>query len=131
MLAQYQGTKPSQSHHSGSAAGPGALITELISEDEIETIVLSERPALTIDVSPYTIAHIIVIYICFYKKLHDLEFLCNVYLIYTETFHSVSLLTTFSASSKDLPDLEDEETSLILQATSQVRTGLKKESIYN
>ncbi|XDV18407.1 hypothetical protein PO909_024107 [Leuciscus waleckii] len=68
MLAQYQGTKPSQSHHSGSAAGPGALITELISEDEIETIILSERPALTID---------------------------------------------------DLPDLEDEETSLILQATSQ------------
>ncbi|XP_056123331.1 dynein axonemal assembly factor 1 [Rhinichthys klamathensis goyatoka] len=68
MLAQYQGTKPSQSHHSGSVAGPGALITELISEDEIETIVLSEIPALTID---------------------------------------------------DLPDLEDEETSLILQATSQ------------
>ncbi|XP_077084614.1 dynein axonemal assembly factor 1 isoform X2 [Siphateles boraxobius] len=68
MLAQNQGTKPSLSHHSGSVAGPGALITELISEDEIETIILSERPALTID---------------------------------------------------DLPDLEDEETSLILQATSQ------------
>lgn len=111
MLAQYQGTKPSQSHQIGSAVGPGALITELISEDEIETIILSERPALTIDVSPYTIAHIIITY--------------NVYLIYTETFYTVSLLTTFSASPKDLPDLEDEETSLILQATSQVRTGLK------
>jgi len=84
MQAQYQGTKPSQSHDSGSVAGPGALITELISEDEIETIVLSEIPALTIDVSPYTIAHIIITYIWFYKKLHDLEFLCNVYLIYTE-----------------------------------------------
>ncbi|XP_039518550.1 dynein assembly factor 1, axonemal [Pimephales promelas] len=68
MQAQYQGTKPSQSHDSGSVAGPGALITELISEDEIETIVLSEIPALTID---------------------------------------------------DLPDLEEEESSQILQATSQ------------
>ncbi|XP_048040186.1 dynein axonemal assembly factor 1 isoform X1 [Megalobrama amblycephala] len=68
MLAQNQGTKHSQSHNSGSVAGPGALVTELISEDEIETIILSERPALTID---------------------------------------------------DLPDLEDEENSLILPATSQ------------
>ncbi|XP_067307235.1 dynein axonemal assembly factor 1 isoform X2 [Pseudorasbora parva] len=68
ILAQFQGTKPSQSHHSVSVAGPGALITELISEDEIETITLSERPGLTID---------------------------------------------------DLPDLEDEENSLILPSTLQ------------
>lgn len=60
MLAQNQGTKPSQSHNSGSVAGPGALITEMISEDEIETITLSEKPALTIDVSPYTIGHVFV-----------------------------------------------------------------------
>lgn len=69
ILVQNQGTKQSQSHNSGSVAGPGALITELISEDEIETITLSERPALTIDVSPYSIFHVI----CFYKKFHDLE----------------------------------------------------------
>lgn len=65
MLAQNQGTKHSQSHNSGSVAGPGALITELISEDEIETIILSERPALTIDVSPYSIVHVI----CFLQEI--------------------------------------------------------------
>lgn len=52
--------KPSQSHQSGlvSVTGPGALVTELISEDEIESIPLSDEPGLTIDVSTYTIAHI-------------------------------------------------------------------------
>ncbi|XP_073692724.1 dynein axonemal assembly factor 1 [Garra rufa] len=63
-------TKPSQSHQSSlfSVAGPGALVTELISEDEIESITLSDGPVLTID---------------------------------------------------DLPDLEDEENSLIFPTTSQ------------
>ncbi len=53
-------TKPLQSHQSGlvSVTGPGALVTELISEDEIECIPLSDEPGLTIDVSTYTIAHI-------------------------------------------------------------------------
>ncbi|XP_043099665.1 dynein axonemal assembly factor 1 [Puntigrus tetrazona] len=47
-------TKPSESHQSGivSAAGPGALVTELISEDEIESITLSDEPVLTIDDLP-------------------------------------------------------------------------------
>ncbi|XP_058638563.1 dynein axonemal assembly factor 1 isoform X2 [Onychostoma macrolepis] len=47
-------TKPSQSHQSGlvSVAGPGALVTELISEDEIESITLSDEPGLTIDDLP-------------------------------------------------------------------------------
>uniref|UniRef100_A0A672MY27 Dynein assembly factor 1, axonemal-like n=1 Tax=Sinocyclocheilus grahami TaxID=75366 RepID=A0A672MY27_SINGR len=47
-------TKPSQSPQSGlvSVAGPGALVTELISEDEIESITLSDEPALTIDDLP-------------------------------------------------------------------------------
>ncbi|KAL1271462.1 hypothetical protein QQF64_030478 [Cirrhinus molitorella] len=63
-------TKPSQSHQNSlvSVAGPGALVTELISEDEIESISLSDGPVLTID---------------------------------------------------DLPDLEDEENSLIFPTTSQ------------
>ncbi len=53
-------TKPLQSHQSGlvSVTGPGALVTELISEDEIESIPLSDEPGLTIDVSTYTVAHI-------------------------------------------------------------------------
>ncbi|XP_050971386.1 dynein axonemal assembly factor 1 isoform X2 [Labeo rohita] len=63
-------TKPLPSHQSSlvSVAGPGALVTELISEDEIESITLSDEPVLTID---------------------------------------------------DLPDLEDEENSLIFPTASQ------------
>ncbi|KTF76454.1 hypothetical protein cypCar_00015459 [Cyprinus carpio] len=47
-------TKPSQSPQSGlvSVAGPGALVTELISEDEIESINLSDEPVLKIDDLP-------------------------------------------------------------------------------
>lgn len=54
--------KPSLSDQSISitVSGPGALVTEMISEDEIESISLSDEPALTIDVSSYTIAHTII-----------------------------------------------------------------------
>ncbi|XP_059385820.1 dynein axonemal assembly factor 1 isoform X2 [Carassius carassius] len=47
-------TKPSQSPQSGlvSVTGPGALVTELISEDDIESITLSDEPTLTIDDLP-------------------------------------------------------------------------------
>ncbi|XP_026067660.1 dynein axonemal assembly factor 1 [Carassius auratus] len=47
-------TKLSQSPQSGlvSVTGPGALVTELISEDDIESITLSDEPALTIDDLP-------------------------------------------------------------------------------
>nr|Q7ZV84.2 RecName: Full=Dynein axonemal assembly factor 1; AltName: Full=Leucine-rich repeat-containing protein 50 [Danio rerio] len=47
-------TKPSQSDQRVliSVSGPGALVTELISEDEIESINLSDEPVLTIDDLP-------------------------------------------------------------------------------
>lgn len=54
-------TKPSQCNNSVLAAGPGALVTELISEDEIETVTLSDEPSLTIDVSAYII---LILYQC-------------------------------------------------------------------
>lgn len=36
-------------------SGPGALVTELISEDDIETVILSDEQTLTIEVSVYAI----------------------------------------------------------------------------
>uniref|UniRef100_A0A671MDU3 Dynein, axonemal, assembly factor 1 n=1 Tax=Sinocyclocheilus anshuiensis TaxID=1608454 RepID=A0A671MDU3_9TELE len=43
-------TKPLQSYQSFLVSVPGALVTELISEDEIESITLSDGPALPIEV---------------------------------------------------------------------------------
>lgn len=48
-------SSPCKSSVSQQFSGPGALVTEMISEDDIETVTLSDEASLTIDVSAYVI----------------------------------------------------------------------------